>query len=377
MKKVGVVVSLVVAVLVGCAAQTPSAVAPPPAAMLVTPQSTGVPPPAAPVAAAAAAAPPHACGGAPLTVHFYDVSQALSALVDLPGGRHILVDAGDLSNRAGCGEPCKTAHAHLLSDLATDLGGKPVDLLWVTHQHSDHLGGVADLVTKFPVRQYVDNGRDLDPANKQDKEVLDTRAAVQKADASITVVEPGHTELPLADGGDVHLTAIAPSSWLPKCSSDRNECSIMLRIDYCSSSVLFTGDEEVDEESLIDPHGTVTLLQAGHHGSNTSSGAAFLASVKPKYVVISAGKPDEGSNRGYCHPSKSTVDNLTAALGGPGARTVSAFDGPSCAKGVSHLANFVDVPTSDTLWATERDGDVVLTTTGDGTFTREQAVASH
>src|ERR1019366_6025355 len=73
MKKVGVVVSLVVAVLVGCAAQTPSAVAPPPAAMLVTPQSTGVPPPAAPVAAAAAA-PPHACGGAPLTVHFYDVS---------------------------------------------------------------------------------------------------------------------------------------------------------------------------------------------------------------------------------------------------------------------------------------------------------------
>src|ERR1019366_6661859 len=52
MKKVGVVVSLVVAVLVGCAAQTPSAVAPPPAAMLVTPQSTGVPPPAAPVASA-------------------------------------------------------------------------------------------------------------------------------------------------------------------------------------------------------------------------------------------------------------------------------------------------------------------------------------
>lgn len=77
------------------------------------------------------------------------------------------------------------------------------------------------------------------------------------------------------------------------------------------------------------------------------------------------------------HPSKSTVDNLTAALGGPGARTVSAFDGPSCAKGVSHLANFVDVPTSDTLWATERDGDVVLTTTGDGMFTREQAVARH
>src|SRR5678815_4347431 len=69
------------------------------------------------------------CNGPPLRVHFYNVAQALSALVDLPDGRHILVDTADGAERAGCGEPCSSAHAHLMSSLAADLGQSPIDML--------------------------------------------------------------------------------------------------------------------------------------------------------------------------------------------------------------------------------------------------------
>ncbi len=50
---------------------------------------------------------PAACGSAKLRVAFYKAGQALSALVTLPDGRHILVDAGESASRPGCG-----AHAH-------------------------------------------------------------------------------------------------------------------------------------------------------------------------------------------------------------------------------------------------------------------------
>jgi hypothetical protein len=75
--------------------------------------------------------------------------------------------------------------------------------------------------------------------------------------------------------------------------------------------------------------------------------------------VISAGKPNEGTNRTYCHPRASTVKALTTALGGPGASTVKAFDAKVACKEATD-AHWIDVPASDSLWATERDGDVVL-----------------
>ncbi len=175
--------------------------------------------------------------------------------------------------------------------------------------------------------------------------------------------------------GKTRVTSGLPGShrskWLPNCESDKNECSILLRVDYCKSSILFVGDAEVSEEALLDPHGPATLLQVGHHGSDTSSGAAFIAKVQPKYAVISAGKMNEGMNVTYCHPRASTVEHLTQALGGAGSKTINAFDAKvKCTKDATQ--DWIDVPASDSLWATERDGDIVLSTTGDGVFTKVQ-----
>jgi competence protein ComEC len=316
-------------------------------------------------APSAAASPATTCGGGrKLVVHVYDVDQALAVLVDLPDGRHILVDTGDSPRRSSCGDVCAAADRHLLSKLRTDLHGAPIDLLWITHQHSDHIGGAPEVLSTFHVGTYADNGRDARKA-----EVRRAHQAAEQHGAAVRIVDPEHPDAPVPGSPDVRITPIVPAAWPTSCAHDANDCSIALRIDFCSSSVLFTGDAEHEEEAVLDPHGHVGLLQVGHHGSETSTTPGFLARVRPSYAVISAGKPTDGMDVTYCHPRAIIAKRLTTLMGGPGSKTLHAFDGLRCAG--SQPSDWLDVPVSDHLWATERDGDVVLATTGDGVFVRE------
>jgi competence protein ComEC len=305
-------------------------------------------------------APVETCGGPPMSVHFYDVGQALAALVILPDGRRILVDAGESPKR--CGKPCELANDHLIGELRKDLGDRPIDLLWITHQHSDHLGGVPEVAASFHILSYADNGHDLTK-----KGVEKAREAATASGAQITVVDPEHATAPIASLAPVTITAVLPKQWPAKCESHANDCSIALRIDYCRSSVLFVGDAEAREEATLDVK-PVTLLQVGHHGSHTSSSEAFLAKVQPRYAVISSGKPGEAMNASFCHPRANTVEALAHALGGTATMTVRSFSGQSCKDDVPD--DWRDVPTPATLYSTARDGDIRLVTNGNGTFER-------
>jgi len=329
------------------------------------PESVHAPP-------AEAAAP--ACGGKPLTVLFFDVGQGLSALVKLPDDRNILIDAGESPTRPACGAPCKDWNARLLAALPAALGTPKLDALWITHQHSDHLGGVPSILNGLSLGVYIDNGRDLGKAG-----VNDARNAALASGAQILVESPGDTTPPLPATKQVKLTPVLPAAWPHDCVSgsppNPNECSIALRIDYCRSSILFTGDAGEGDgtsdggiEPAIDP-GEIGLLQVGHHGSATSSSEPFLQKIRPKYAVISSGKIDEGTNAGYCHPRAVTVTALTAVMGGAGTTTIKAFDG-SVKCGANKPTHWLDIPSNDHLWSTARDGDVVLITKGDGSFTR-------
>lgn len=323
-------------------------------------------PAAAPSPPGSGALAPAACLAAPpLRVTFYDAGQALAALVTLPDGRHVLVDTGESPKRPACAA-CDAWHARVMAGLTRDLGRAPLDLLWVTHQHSDHLGGVADVVSTFATRRYVDNGEDTgEPTVKA------ARAAVMAHGAEVTVVSPGAPEVPLAGDGTVRFSAILPKKWPRSCRASPNDCSLVLRVDHCATSFLFTGDAEAPLEAELST-GPVTVLQVGHHGSDTSTTEAFLARVRPAYAVISAGKPDEGTNATYCHPRASTVARLARVTGGGPGGVVRAFDGRVKCKG-SEPSSWHDEPTTDHVWVTSRDGDVTLESTGDGSVRRVPA----
>jgi len=298
-----------------------------------------------------------------MRVAFVDVGQALAVLVTLPDGSSLLVDTADSPKRAGCSVDCAQADQHLLADLAKLVPDGTIELMWITHQHSDHIGGATEVLQHFKVDTYVDNGRDVIKPM-----VENVHVAAQALGTKIQTVDTSHTEVPFPkEVPGVKLTAVVPSHWPDECGTDPNACSIGLRIDYCKSSVLFTGDMPAAEEALVDTHGPATLLQVAHHGSETSTSPAFLAKVQPKYAVISAGKPNSALNEEYCHPRKSTIDRLDEALGGTGASTLDVYEG-TCKNGAGKWDH---VRTNDRLFATERDGDVVLMTTGDGHFRRE------
>jgi competence protein ComEC len=301
--------------------------------------------------------------GRPMRVHFFDVGQGLAALVTLPDAQQILVDAGDSSTRPGCGLTCAEGNQRLLAGLSREAKGGALAMLWITHQHSDHMGGALDVLQRLKVDHYVDNGRE---PLKTMVEKVHTQADAMGV--PILHVAPGTTAVPMNVGLGMRLTAIVPAEWPEACGQNPNDCSIGLRIDYCKSSVLFTGDAEQIEEDALDVGGPVTLLQVGHHGSDTSSSAAFLAKASPKYAVISSGKPNVGLNHQYCHPRKVAVDRLTTALGAVGQRSLEAYDGHSCKQGEG---TWTAVRVSDRLFSTARDGDVVLMTTGNGEFKRE------
>jgi competence protein ComEC len=311
-----------------------------------------------PVSAGAEAT--QSCGGAVMAVHFYNVGQALAVLVSLPDGRRILVDTGEQPDRAGCGEPCRRWSQHLLELLATDVPDRRLDMIWTTHQHSDHAGNAATILDTFQVSTYVDNGTNL-----HSRVIQAARVSAEKHGTRVAVVHPENTGVPLPSTPEVRLTSVVPEQWPADCHRHPNDCSIGLRLDYCRSSVVFVGDAEQREETVLDMSGPVTLLQVGHHGSDSSSSADFLARVSPHVAVVSAAEPGVGTNRTYCHPRRAAVERLSAVLGGATA-PMRVFAGKKCWE--SSGDDWTDVAASRALFLTARDGDVTLATNGDGQF---------
>jgi len=220
-----------------------------------------------------------------LTVTFIDVGQGDSILIQTADGHAALIDGGN----PGSGVLAKLRQA----------GVQKLDLVVVSHPHSDHIGGLPEVIKGIPVAQVVASGQ---PHTTPDYErLLD---AIAGAKAQYTEVKRGDK---LALGG-IAFDVLSPERTQP--TGDLNHNSVVLRLTYGRSVFQFEGDADAAAESSMRAAGLlgiVTVLKVGHHGSRTASSPAFLAAVQPVIAVYSAGAGND-----YGHPHQQTIQALQA-----------------------------------------------------------------
>lgn len=230
--------------------------------------------------------------GPGLSLHFLNVGQGDAALIRTPAGRWILVDAGP----AGRG---RDAGREVVLPFLIRHGVRRLAAFVLSHAHLDHIGGAPAVLEEIPAEVILDPAEPVaEPAYLS---LLDLAAAHgirwQPARAGDSLVVDG-----------VRLTVLHPDTAWAGWRSDLNDDSVVLLLRFGSFEAVLAGDLGVRAESLLAGRvGRIDLLKVGHHGSAGSTGAPWLAELRPRAAVVSV-----GSNR-YGHPAASALARLADA----------------------------------------------------------------
>jgi competence protein ComEC len=223
--------------------------------------------------------------GKPLTIEVLDIGQGDSILIRSPEGKTALIDAGP--TRRGALTALKRA------------GITSLDMVAISHHHSDHYGGMDEVVKAMKPRYFV-----ASRSGHTTSLYLHLLKTVQAQ--GMTVVQPS-TKSRKIELGSVELT-IFPQP--PEDRKEENNNSIGLRLGYGSFSMLFTGDSEETERAWWlrnDPSlaRNCTILKLAHHGSRNGTDSRWLQLVRPELAVGSMGRNNE-----FGHPHSETVSLL-------------------------------------------------------------------
>jgi len=224
-------------------------------------------------------APKLAAPDLPLRITFLDVGQADSALVEFPGGKTMVVDAGYAGRGYDAGE-------RVVAPVLHGKGINKIDYLCVTHGDADHAGGAAYLIRNFDV------GELWFPADPKPSRALDELADAAEAKGVRTVaVAPGYVEV-----GGVGVARVWPSSGGPPAAFSSNDSSTVLRLTYGDFAALLTGDvERPAQEFILETAKALgaDVLKVPHHGSRGAVVPAFVAAAGPRvaFFPVKAGAP--------------------------------------------------------------------------------------
>ncbi len=228
-----------------------------------------------------------------LHVTFLDVGQGDAILLQ-KGHTQVLIDGGSSPRAIG-----------LALSGEMPFYDRTIELVVLTHPHDDHLTGLVDVLNEYKVEQVLttntfselplyaewlrlisENNIECTPALARQQVIID--------DVIIDVLNPQVT-------------------YFSGTGSDSDNNSIVLNVSFGDISFLLTGDLrwegefELITERLVSG---VTILKAGHHGSNTSTSDEFLNVVRPQIAVISV-----GLNNSYGHPNEEVIERLSKMIG--------------------------------------------------------------
>ncbi len=216
----------------------------------------------------------------PLRITCLDGGQADSALVEFPGGKTMVVDAGYAGRGYDAGE-------RVVAPVLHAKGITRIDYLCVTHGDADHAGGATSLIKNFDV------GELWFPADAEPSRALEELAAAARARGIRTVdVAPER-----ANVGGVGVARVWPPARGAPASFSSNDSSTVLRLTYGDFSALLTGDVEVPAQERIVRDGKALradVLKVPHHGSKGAAVPAFVAAANPRaaFFPAKAGSPN-------------------------------------------------------------------------------------
>lgn len=240
-----------------------------------------------------------------LRVTFVDVGQGDAEFIELPNGQTVLIDGGPANREGGPADSSHPANDPPLAHFLLRKGVKRIDHVVLTHPHADHYVGLKYVFSRLPVGNFYDTRKD-NPGTGDD-EVRAKAAALP----GIRLFYPAPGEyLDWGPGVQAKVISSCPDA-AASAPVSPNNCSLVIRLAYQGSSLLFTGDMEADKEAeVVAKYGAELksdVLKVGHHGSRGASSEPFLRAVSPALAYI-----EVGVNNSYGHPRPEALARLQA-----------------------------------------------------------------
>ena len=227
----------------------------------------------------------------------YHSGQGVISAVDVGQGQCLAVMSGDNTMVIDCGSIFSPDNAgERAGEYLLSCGRKSVDVLMLTHLHSDHCNGVPMLMEMLPVKRLILQENPMDEDEMLDK-IL---AAAERNGTEI---------LWLQEDTDLSLGGISARLFRPGETGDANERCITAVVSLGDYDMLVTGDSsKTAERELLEKHPLreLELLIVGHHGSRYASSGELLGTVGADTAIISVGYNNFG------HPTKETLERLAA-----------------------------------------------------------------
>jgi competence protein ComEC len=229
-----------------------------------------------------------------------DVGQGDSLLVITPDGKTLLIDGGGFGGGPKQAPQDFDIGEEVVSPALWARGIRHLDVVALTHAHSDHMGGLPAVLRNFhPDELWVGNNPRFGAYNA----LLDEAAALHVRVRSFRAGDA-------FSFGDTQVNVLAPFRDYQPGAEPSNNDSLVLHMGYGTTSVMLEGDAEspIEQAMLAEEGLASTLLKVGHHGSITSTRPEFLKRVAPEWAVISSGL----HNR-YGHPREEVLEELQEA----------------------------------------------------------------